>query len=809
MVDSLSHLASALESAKSITKEAAAVVSSKLGESSYTQYSQSLSSDQLSAYLNSRNNREVKDAMKRIISVIASGDASLDVEYFFADVLKNVTSSDFKVKRLVYIYLLRYAERNPELALLSVNSIQKLLNDSDPELRCFAIKALTDIKIQSLVPILMLSLKKAVSDPSPLVRAEVAYGLLKLYRWQTSTNKDSGDYMETIELLLLDLLSDAEPRVISATIILFQNAFASKLELLHGHFRYYCKIIKQLDEWSHPSLVQLLTRYCKKFIPSPLVLDPSTNTKQPLSIEIASSSSLQDIETDADLSLFLQSLLPLRYSPNPLVIISCCNAFYQLSIISKLKESRFPEALFRSYAVTETEGVKITILQSILLFCHIDKTIFENNISDFFLLPDDQGQVASYKLQIIGKLVNEHNVKQILHELKYYILHSSVESIVVTSVDMLTSLAQISVGLENHILKWLVQVMESTTLSPNILDCFIIVIRRLIIINPLKHMKILLKLVDLLETRPDLADNARAGLIWLFGEMTMVEFRICPDILRNLVPSFSNENVESRNAILLFAAKLLSCEIDRKIQLEGNFNSDESLISKMYNEIIYLAKFDDDYDIRDRARFIASIFDSSKYEIATLLFQAPKPIANFDVVKDSSNINEKNHLIESSVRGYFDYIPWNEDLNIEEGVDIREPLPLKDYNRFEKSISSTFFISKNNMSRSFNSNGTKFGDSSSMNNQFTTRDNGNMRLSSTMPKYRLQSLDEFFSDIPEQDNIRKSNPKRTVIVEEDSSSEEETTSEEITSEDEEVDSEEEDTTLETSSDDTNSSNSVI
>ena len=88
MVDSLSHLASALESAKSITKEAAAVVSSKLGESSYTQYSQRLSSDQLSAYLNSRNNREVKDAMKRIISVIASGDASLDVEYFFADVLK-------------------------------------------------------------------------------------------------------------------------------------------------------------------------------------------------------------------------------------------------------------------------------------------------------------------------------------------------------------------------------------------------------------------------------------------------------------------------------------------------------------------------------------------------------------------------------------------------------------------------------------------------------------------------------------------------------------------------------------------------
>lgn len=804
MVDSLSHLASALESAKSITKEAAAIVSSKLGESSYTQYSQSLSSDQLSTFLNSRNNRQVKDAMKRIISVIASGETSLDVEYFFADVLKNVTSSDLKVKRLVYIYLLRYAERNPELALLSVNSIQKLLTNSDPELRCFAIKALTDIKIQSLIPIIMLSLTKAVSDPSPFVRAEVAYGLLKLYRWQTSTKNDIEDYSETIEILLTDLLADSESRVISTAIILFQNAFASRLELLHGHFRYYCKILRHLDEWSHPSLIQLLTGYCKKFIPSPVIFDPSTNTNQPLSREVASLAIIQDIEMDVDLSLFLQSLLPLRYSPNPLVIISCCNAFYQLSTISKLKESQFLEALYRAYVVTETEGIKTTILQSILLFSHIDKTIFERHISNFFLLPDDKGRIASYKLEIISELVNKHNVKRVLHELKYYILHSFVESIVVTSVDMLISLAQISVELENHILKWLIRVIESTTLLPNILDHFIIVIRKLIIVNPLKHMKILLKLADLLETRVDLADNARAGLIWLFGEMTTVEFRICPDILRKLVPIFSNEEVESRNAILLFAAKLLSCEIDRQIQLESSFNSNESLIAKMYDEIIYLAKFDDDYDIRDRARFIASLFDSGKYEMATLLFQTPKPIADFNIVKNVPNMGECGYLIESSVREYFDYIPWNEDLKVEEGVDIREPLPLKEYNRFEKSISSTFFISKNDMLRSVNSNSIAIGDGIDMNNQFTSGNGGNMRIGSVTPKYKLQSLDEFFSDIPEQVNARKSKSKRTVIIEEDSSSEEETTSE-----DEGDDSEVDDTISETSSDDTDSSDNVM
>jgi AP-3 complex subunit beta len=41
------------------------------------------------------------------------------------DVVKNVASSSFEVRKLVYIYLLRYAEHKPDLALLSINTFQK------------------------------------------------------------------------------------------------------------------------------------------------------------------------------------------------------------------------------------------------------------------------------------------------------------------------------------------------------------------------------------------------------------------------------------------------------------------------------------------------------------------------------------------------------------------------------------------------------------------------------------------------------------------------------------------------------------
>ena len=45
---------------------------------------------------------------------------------FFPDVVKNVVAPSFEVRKLVYIYLLRYAEQEPDLALLSINTFQKV-----------------------------------------------------------------------------------------------------------------------------------------------------------------------------------------------------------------------------------------------------------------------------------------------------------------------------------------------------------------------------------------------------------------------------------------------------------------------------------------------------------------------------------------------------------------------------------------------------------------------------------------------------------------------------------------------------------
>ena len=785
MVDSISRIASALQSAKEITLEAAAVASSKLGESSYTQYSRSLSPKQLTTLLNSRNSREVKDAMKRIIAIMASGDTSIKVEDFFADVVKNIVSEDPKIKRMVYIYLLRFAETQPHMTLLAVNAIQKSLNDSNPEMRRFALKALSDIKLHSLGPIILVNLKKAVVDPSSIVRAEATYSLMKLYR------SSNGEYEDDIMLLFQDLLSDSEPRVISSAILVMRECFPDKLELLHGHYRYYCKCISALDSWAQAYLIELLIRYIKKYIPQPRVEDNDLvngngnndyNGNENLGMTGSSGELLikhpeipaTSVKMDKDLRLFLDELAILRFSSNPAVIIAGCKAYYELATVQEFKRSGFPDALYRLSMSTENLGVQLMALRSVYFYAHIDSELFRSFAKNFLPFSSDSHVVAALKLQALSMLIDESNVVYFLHQLKHYIKHSDSDQVVTTAIKALASCGRLSPDLESHVIKWFTNILDAPglTLSDSVLTCIINVIRDLVSNDPKKHIDAIIKLADILYCNKLKSDSARAGIIWLFGEIAAVQYDICPDVLRRLIPNFANEGPESRKQIIILAAKLLSYHLDamdkkneeeqgevKEIEVSKELEVERSRIGKMFKYVTYLGKFDNEYRIRDVVRYVTSVYDSQKYEIASLLFQAPKISLTKDYIIESHDdsgydsgvgnyetINRDFEIYHTDIPWEFQAAPEHNEEGEEEKdeVDIRKSLPLKDYQKYKKSFSSASFAASNATSRSqFTETRVETG------TQVGGYDNGSF-ISRSGRKYKLQSLDEFFSDIPEE-----------------------------------------------------------
>ena len=80
--------------------------------------------DDLKTMLDSSKESHKLEAMKRIIGMIARGRDCSDL---FPAVVKNVVSKNIEIKKLVYVYLTRYAEEQQDLALLSISTFQRAL----------------------------------------------------------------------------------------------------------------------------------------------------------------------------------------------------------------------------------------------------------------------------------------------------------------------------------------------------------------------------------------------------------------------------------------------------------------------------------------------------------------------------------------------------------------------------------------------------------------------------------------------------------------------------------------------------------
>jgi AP-3 complex subunit beta len=102
---------------------------------------------------------------------------------FFAQVVKNVASHNLEIRKLVYIYLLRYAEQEPDLALLSINTFQKDLSDPNPLIRAMALRVLSGIKVPMIGSIVVLAIKKCASDISPYVRKAAALAVIQCNKY--------------------------------------------------------------------------------------------------------------------------------------------------------------------------------------------------------------------------------------------------------------------------------------------------------------------------------------------------------------------------------------------------------------------------------------------------------------------------------------------------------------------------------------------------------------------------------------------------------------------------------------------------
>ena len=203
--------------------------------------------------------------MKWLLASISKGR---DVSDFYPHTVKLVGASSLEVRKMVYMYLVQYADHDAttrELSLLSINSFQRGLADHEQLIRALALRVLTSIRLPDILQIQILGVQKCAKDSSPYVRKCAANALSKLH---PRSDRQQREIMQEMIQELLD--KDSVTMVLTSAVIAFTELCPDRLELLHTSFRKICHLLTDMDEWGQVVVIDVLSRYCRKFFREPV-----------------------------------------------------------------------------------------------------------------------------------------------------------------------------------------------------------------------------------------------------------------------------------------------------------------------------------------------------------------------------------------------------------------------------------------------------------------------------------------------------------------------------------------------------------
>ena len=126
-----------------------------------------------------RDVKKKRDIIKKVIAYMTLG---IDVSRLFTDMIMAVESKDIVVKKMVYLYLCNYAHKEPEMAIMCINSLRRECENEDPMVRGLALRSLCNLRLESILEYIAQPLQKSLVDVSSYVRKTGVMSILKVYK---------------------------------------------------------------------------------------------------------------------------------------------------------------------------------------------------------------------------------------------------------------------------------------------------------------------------------------------------------------------------------------------------------------------------------------------------------------------------------------------------------------------------------------------------------------------------------------------------------------------------------------------------
>eukprot|EP01032_Pedospumella_encystans_P013573 gene13573-15619_t len=449
-----------------------------------------------------RDMKRKRDVIKKVIAYMTLG---IDVSRLFTDMIMAIETKDVVIKKMVYLYLCTYANSQPDLAIMCINSLRRECENEDPTVRGLALRSICSLRLESILEYIQLPLHKSLTDVSAYVRKTGVMGILKVYKLSPSMIENNG-YLERLHNMLYDA---------DATVVINAIYAIEELQLATGGLVVTQQLLMALlnrigefSEWGLNTILGLISKY------HPANEDETyaiMNLLDPVLRTANSGAVLATFKCFTSLTAKMPELQPQIYQrakPPMLTLVTGAHSESQYCMLKHL------EVMLRKPAA---------------------KGVFDDEYRQFFVRYNEAPHVKHLKVDLLPLITNPGNARDIASELSEYVTDVDAE----LSKRAIKSIGEIAMridGVADEMTMALLQLIDMD--SPYVRSQAASVLVNVVRLNPSLNIMVLPYLSRMLKRVDDA--TARASLVWMIGEYadSIVE---APYMLEQIINNYEEE----------------------------------------------------------------------------------------------------------------------------------------------------------------------------------------------------------------------------------------------------------------------------
>ena len=337
----------------------------------------------------------------------------------------NAATGDIATKKMLYHYIGVYSDtskESEELAMMTINTLQKDTKHQDPTIRGLAIRSMTSLRSKSLVEYSIECVKEGLRDAHPYARKAACLGCLKVYRLccaSSSSGRNGAEnedilnaftesgILATVEKLLLE---DRDANVVANALVTVVEIFGESDPRLQN-----------------VALLTALTNKIRDFgeLSQHLVLK-LTHSYAVLANDASNSKKIPPLPDDVKYQ-WMNSLESRISSPNTSIALAASRIFLELTKNDPSTHQRVYERIKPSLltlATAQTSGVETSavVWAHLKLLAYRAPIAFVTDYKSFYVRVNaDSFEIKRCKLRTLSLIADAQNCTRIVDEMFEYV----------------------------------------------------------------------------------------------------------------------------------------------------------------------------------------------------------------------------------------------------------------------------------------------------------------------------------------------------------------------------------------------------